>query len=168
MLAPANIATLLGQTLAALADADGDQAAVERAHLEAQVGDLDRRVRQTASQVVNGIIDENDAKVMNAPLLAQRESARLRLTALPTRRSVPGIDEVDAERFRQAVLVAWQHRPLEERRQALDRVIDHITLTPGEIHVVYSAGRGTGGPGSTEPANCGHDLGSWVIQPRLP
>ena len=32
--------------------------------------ELDTAIRRTAAQVINGLIDEGDAKVLNAPLLA--------------------------------------------------------------------------------------------------
>ena len=167
VLAPDNLNALLEQTLTALAEADGDQASADRDRLEALIGDLDRRIRATAAQVINGLIDENDAKVMSAPLLAQRETARLQLAALPARRPVPGIDELDPDRFREAVMEAWKQRPMEERREALSRVLDRVTISPGEVHIEYSAasvaGSGglLGGGSSTATGNCGHGRSSW-------
>lgn len=178
VLAPENVRALLAETLAALADADVDQTSAERDRLEALVGDLDRRIRSTAAQVINGLIDENDAKVMSAPLLAQRETARLQLAALPARRAVPGVDELDPDLFRAAVMEAWKGRPMEERREALAKVLDRVTISPGEVHIEYSAATfcGHGGSDSTnQPAaqlsstdNCGDGRSSCVIQPRLP
>jgi DNA invertase Pin-like site-specific DNA recombinase len=157
VLDPENVKALLSETLVALAEADGDEANAERDRLEGQIADLDRRIRATAAQVIDGLIDKEDAKVMSAPLLAQRETARLHLAALPVRRAVPGIDEVDPERFREAVLEAWKQRPMEERREALAQVLDRITISPGEVHIEYSAA-----------AICGHGGSDSTIQPRLP
>lgn len=178
VLDPENVRALLAETLVALSEADGDHAAIERDRLEALIGDLDRRIRGTAAQVVNGLIDEADAKVMSAPLLAQRETARLHLAALPARRAVPGVDELDPVRFREAVLEAWKQRPMEERREALAQVLDRVTISPGEVHIEYSAASicGHGGSDSiNQPAaqlsstdNCTDGRSSCVIQPRFP
>ena len=40
-------------------------------------------------------------------------------------------------RFREAVLLAWRQRPLDERRDALDRLIEEITLSEGGAQVAY-------------------------------
>ncbi len=40
-------------------------------------------------------------------------------------------------RFREAVLLAWRQRPLDERRDALDRLIEEITLWGGGAQVAY-------------------------------
>ena len=157
VLAPENVKLMLAETVQALATADDGQTIAERDRLSALVADLDKRIRSTAAQVINGLIDEADARVMSVPLLAQRETARLHLAALPAQRQAPGADKVDADRFREAVLEAWKQRPLEERRQALSKVLDRVTLSPGGVHIAYSA---TG--------SCGHDRHSCVIQPRLP
>ena len=157
VLTPANVKSMLDDTLVALNSADGDDTVAERERLAAQIADLDKRIRSTAHQVINGLIDEADAKIMSAPLLAQRETARLHLAALPAQRRVPGVDEVDPEGFREAVMEAWKQRPLHERRAALSMVLDRVTLTPGGVQIAYSA---TG--------SCGDERMSCVIQPRFP
>ena len=108
VLAPDNVRVLLDDTLMALSSADQDHAEAERERLTALVAELDRKIRLAATHAINGMIDEGDAKAITAPLLAQRETARLQLAALPARRPVPGADEVDPERFREAVLEAWK------------------------------------------------------------
>ncbi len=177
VLAPENVQRMLAETLIALGEADGDHAAGERERLLVLICDLDKRIRSTAHQVVNGLIDEADAKIMSGPLLAQRETARLNLAALPAQRGVPGVDEVDPVRFREAVLEAWKQRPLEERREALNRVLDRVTVTPGGVQITYSAGS-LCGDGRMDSLNqpcsqcgeaaCGHERMSCVIQPRFP
>ena len=47
------------------------------------------------------------------------------------------MDEIDPGRFREAVLLAWRQRPLDERRDALDRLIEEITLSEGGTQVAY-------------------------------
>ena len=39
--------------------------------------------------------------------------------------------------FREAVLLAWKLRPLDERRDALDRLIEEITLSEGGAQLAY-------------------------------
>ena len=166
VLAPENVKMMLDDSLAALTSADGDDTTAERERLTVQLADLDKRIRSTAHQVINGLIDEADAKIMSAPLLAQRETARLHLAALPAQRRVPGVDEVDPEGFRDAVLEAWKQRPLEERREALAKVLDRVTLSPGGVLIAYSANGSCGDvSGGT---SCEHDRMSCVIQPRFP
>jgi hypothetical protein len=63
-------------------------------------------IRRTAAQVFKGLIDEDDAKALNAAFLAQREQARLELAALPAQQVPPTPDEIDPERFRAEVLRA--------------------------------------------------------------
>ena len=87
-----------------------------------------------------GLIEESDARAINAPLIEQREQARLQLAALPSAQPPPTFDEVDPDAFRTTVLEAWHDRPLAERRQALDRVLDEVRLSPGGVHITYGMG----------------------------
>ena len=135
VLSPDNVQALIDDSLERLAATPLDEAASERERLSAQVADLDRRIRLTAAQVVNGLIEPDDATALNAPLLAQREIARLQLAAVPSPQPLP--DTVDPEAFRAGVLEAWTNRPLEERREALDRLLDHVTLSPGGVRITY-------------------------------
>jgi DNA invertase Pin-like site-specific DNA recombinase len=157
VLAPDNVRELLDDTLGALRASDVDHAAAERERLATIITDLDRKIRLTMTHAVNGTIDEEDAKAISAPMVAQRETARLQLAALPARRAVPTVEQVNPEVFRAAVLEAWQQRPLEERREALSQVLDRITLEPGGVTVRYDAA-----------GYCGHDRIGSVIHPSLP
>lgn len=74
---------------------------------------------------------------MNAPLRAQRDTAKLQLAALPAQREMPPTDEIDADAFRAAVLQAWAERPIEERRDALGQLVEKITLSPGGVKITY-------------------------------
>ncbi len=76
------------------------------------MAELDGKIRRTVHHVVKGLLDEADAKVLNAPLLAQREQARLRLATLPSVAPPPAADTIDPDAFRTAVLQAWHDRPL--------------------------------------------------------
>jgi len=60
-----------------VADAD------ERTRLTAVIADLDKRIRATGAQVIAGVLDQEDAVAMNAPLREQRDLAKLQLGALP-------------------------------------------------------------------------------------
>ena len=145
VLAPKNVQALLDDTLRALGDSDEDEAAAERERLTVQIAELDRKIRPAASAVINGLMDESDAKAITAPLIAQRDKARLMLAALPARKEVPTVDQVDPALFREAVLEAWKQRPLEERREALDKVLDRVTLDEGGVSIAYSVGADCGG-----------------------
>lgn len=136
MLTPDNVQALVSDTLAALAQAP-DEVSAERERIAAEIADLDRRIRLTGAQVSAGILDLEDAKAVNAPLVARRETARLRLAALPERRALPAAEAVDPERFRAAVLQAWSGKPLAQRREALDRLLDSVTLAEGGATVAY-------------------------------
>lgn len=85
VLAPENVRALLDNTIEALANSDEDEAAAERERLTEQIAELDRKIRLAASTVINGLMEEVDAKAITAPLIAQRETARLMLAALPAR-----------------------------------------------------------------------------------
>ena len=145
VLAPDNVRSLLDHTIEALANSDEDEAAAERERLTAQIEELDRKIRRAASTVINGLMEESDAKAITAPLIAQRETARLMLAALPARKEVPRLDQVDPDVFRDAVLEAWKERPIEERREALDKVLDRVRLDEGGIQIAYSMGADCGG-----------------------
>jgi len=106
--------------------------------------------------VVNGIIDEDDARALNAPLLDQREQARLSRAALPSAAPLPTVEQIDPDAFRAAVLEAWHDRPLEDRRRALDKVVDEVRLSPGGVHIRYGA---SGYHGHAPP---GPPYGAWV------
>jgi len=85
-------------------------------------------------------MEEADAKAITAPLIAQRDTARLQLKALPVRKDLPDPTAVKPDVFREAVLAAWQARPIAERRAALDKVLDRVTLDEGGIAIDYSLG----------------------------
>lgn len=136
VLTPENVRTLVADSLVALAD-QPDSLTAERETLQDEITDLDRRIRLTGAQVSAGILDIDDAKAVNAPLMARRESARLRLSAMPSRQPLPKPEAIDPELFRAAVLQAWQARPLEERREALDKLVEKITLQEGGAQVEY-------------------------------
>ena len=87
--------------------------------------------------MINGLFDEDDAKVLNAPLLAQREQARLGLAALPSERVLPSPDEIDPERFRAEVLRVWHEAPLKDRRGALGKLLNGVRLSPGGVTFRY-------------------------------
>jgi DNA invertase Pin-like site-specific DNA recombinase len=157
VLAPDNVRLLLDSTLDALAHSDEDHAAAERERLTALTEELDRKIRLAATHAINGMMDAEDAKVITAPLVAQRETARLHLAALPARKKVPTADQVNPELFRGAVLQAWKRRPLGERREALSKVLDRITLDPGGVKIRYDAA-----------GFCGHDRTGSVFCPRAP
>ncbi len=110
----------------------------DRAALEANIAELDRKIRSVGQQVIDEIIRPADAKALNAPLLAQRETAQLKLAALPQRRELPAAEHIDADAFRASVLAAWSAKPMELRREALDRLLEKITLDEGGAHVQYA------------------------------
>ena len=149
VLAPENVQILLDNTLDALANSDDEHAAHERERLTAQIAELDRKIRLAATHAINGMMDEDDAKAITAPLVAQRETARLQLAALPAKPAAFTAEQVNPDLFRQAVLDAWKQRPLEERRKALAKVLDRVTLDPGGVHIRYDAA-----------GFCGHDRSS--------
>jgi len=68
----------------------------------------------------------------------QKAHALSELAALPEPRPLPAADEVDVAAFREALVAAWHGRPVDERRQALDRMINEIELRPGEAVIRYS------------------------------
>ena len=137
VLTPENVRALVEDTIAQLAETPDEALATQCVQLEARIGELDVTIRRTAAQVINGLIDEGDAKVLNAPLLAQREQARLELAALPTQRVLPSPDEIDPERFRAEVLRAWHEAPLEDRREALGKLLSEVRLSPGGVTIRY-------------------------------
>jgi site-specific DNA recombinase len=137
VLAPQNVHALIADTLMRLQDTSIDETAAERLRLAAVIADLDRRIRATGAQVLSGVLDQEDAVAMNAPLRAQRDTAKLQLAALPAQREMPPTDEIDADAFRAAVLEAWAERPIEERRDALGQLVEKITLSPGGVKITY-------------------------------
>jgi hypothetical protein len=134
VLAPDNIRDLVSRWTAALSD-QPDEVQVERARLAADIDLLDQRIRKIGLQVVDGVLATEDAKALNAPLIARRDAAKLRLASLPQRQSAA--PAIDADTFRGEILTAWGNRPLDERRAALDRIIEKITLSEGGAHVDY-------------------------------
>ena len=163
VLAPDNVEAMLRDTLDQLADNPVDEIAAERDRLAAIVAELDRKIRLTATHAINGMIDESDAKAITAPLIAQRDTARLKLAALPTRRHIPTIETIDPDTFRNAVLEAWTARPLDERREALSSVVEKIELSPGGVQIICRAdgyhGHDPFGPPSVA---CARNGGWWA------
>jgi len=150
LLTPENVERLIHSALSQLRERP-DEVEEERERLEARIADLDRRIRLAGMQVVEGVLTTEDAKAINAPLIVQREEAQLRLTSLPARTAMPGVDEIDPTRFREAVLLAWQQRLLEDRREALDRLVERITLHEGGAEIEYAVRDGSGGFRHHEP-----------------
>jgi len=136
VLTPERVQALVDQSVAALAD-QPDEVHTERARLADEIAELDARIRKVGLQVADDILTADDARAINAPLIARREATKLRLAALPEHRSAPTPERVDPIKFRAAVLEAWSSRPLEERREALDRLVEKITLSEGGVHVDY-------------------------------
>jgi hypothetical protein len=99
---------------------------------------LDQRVRRVGVQVANGILGDEEARAINAPLLAKCAGLKLRLASLPERRPVPSAEQIDPVKFRAAVLESWSARPLDECRRSLDRLLQTITLDEGGAHVQYA------------------------------
>ena len=116
-----------------------DQLAGERERLTSVIAELDRKIRLTATHAINGMIDEGDAKAITAPLLAQRDHARLQLAALPAADPAPEVDTIDPDAFREAVREAWRAQPLEERRHAISRVVEKVELSPGGLEIICRA-----------------------------
>ncbi|MCK6502173.1 recombinase family protein [Myxococcota bacterium] len=138
VLAPDNVEVLIRESVDQLASHPIDHTAAERDRLDTLLTDLDAKIRSTAAQVVNGLIDADDAKAMNAPLLEQRDHARLQRAALPSPQPPPLADTIDPVAFREAIKEAWHGRPLEARRQALDQLLDEVRLSPGGVQITYS------------------------------
>ncbi len=136
VLSPASVQALIDQSLTTLAE-QPDEVQAERARLADEITELDQRIRRVGVQVANGILADEDARAINAPLLAKREGLKLRLASLPERKPVPTPEQIDPVKFRAAVLEAWSTRPLDERREALDRLVERITLSDGGAHVDY-------------------------------
>ncbi len=139
VLAPEALDAILANALGGLADAQVDELATERERLANVIAELDRKIRLTATHAINGMIDESDAKAITAPLLAQRDHARLQLAALPAAKPAPAVDTIDAEALREAVREAWTKQPLEERRNAINRVLEKVELSPGGLEIVCRA-----------------------------
>ncbi len=135
VLAPEALDTILANALSGLADAQVDQLAGERERLANVIAELDRKIRLTATHAINGMIDEGDARAITAPLLTQRDHARLQPAALPAADPVPEADTIDPDAFREAVREAWRAQPLEERRHALSRVVEKVELSPGGLEI---------------------------------
>ena len=85
------VAEMIRDGAARLASAPADAHAAERARLDAELADLDRKIRRAAAQVLDGLIDDEDARAITAPLRARREQARLELATLPTAAPVPQV-----------------------------------------------------------------------------
>ena len=136
VLKPESVQALIGQSVVALVD-QPDEIQAERAQLANDIAELDGRIRKVGLQAADDVITGDDAKAINAPLIARREAMKLRLAALPEHKPVPTPERVDPIRFRAAVLEAWSTRPLDERREALDRLVEKITLSEGGVHVDY-------------------------------
>jgi len=134
-----NLDLLAADALQRLEEESKDTMAQERERLESKVTELDARIQHTAKLVLDGVLDGDDARLMNRPLLARRDRVHLSLAALPGRAELPSPEDIDPERFRAAVLRAWESRPVEERREALEALLDQVTLSEGGIHITYRA-----------------------------
>ena len=132
-----NVRGLIDRSVIDLADAP-DSIAQDRAALEATVAELDRNIRVVGQSVIDGVFAPSDAKALNAPLIAQRETAQLKLASMPQHRELPAVEKLDAEKFRASVLQAWTDKPIDLRREALDRLLERITLDEGGVHVQYA------------------------------
>ena len=108
--------------------------------------------------VIDGVFAPSDAKALNAPLIAQRETAQLKLASMPQRRELPAVEKLDPEKFRAGVLQAWTDKPIDLRREALDRLLERITLDEGGVHVQYAV---KDEPPFRHQAPAGPPWGSW-------
>jgi hypothetical protein len=93
---------------------------------DAMLARLDKAYRALRAQV-RAVSDLSELRTMRSEhtaALAGRQSPTLRLRTL---------DIIEAI----AVLEAWSTRPLDERREALERLVEKITLSDGGAHVDY-------------------------------
>ncbi len=132
-----NVRGLIDRSVIDLAEAP-DSIMQDRAALEATIAELDRKIRVVGQSVIDGIIAPADAKALNAPLIAQRDTAQLKLASMPQRRELPAAEKADPDKFRASVLQAWTDKALDLRREALDRLLERITLDEGGVHVQYA------------------------------
>jgi DNA invertase Pin-like site-specific DNA recombinase len=139
LLTPENVAKITTDTVAALTATGGDANAEERERLTAAIADCDRKIRIAATQVVHEVIKEEDAKAITAPLMQQREVAKLRLAALPSVAGERAFANLDPERFRAKVMEAWSNRPIDERRAALRGMLDKVVMHDGGVEIHYAA-----------------------------
>ena len=122
-----------------IAESQVDELAGERERLASAIAELDRKIRFTATHAINGMIDEGDAKGIRAPMVGQRETARLQLAALPAKQDLPEPEVIDADELRAAVREAWTSQSLDERRQALSRVLEKVELSPDGLEIICRA-----------------------------
>ncbi len=155
-----NLRVLAEDAIEQLGADAADHVAGERAKLTEELADLDHRIQSTASLVLDGLLDRNDALVVNAPHIQRRDHVRLLLASLPSQIDTPKPEDIDPEKFREAVLRAWEARPVVERRRALDTLLEKVTLSEGGVHIVYRAK--VPGWGYHGHAPYGPPYGSWV------
>ena len=139
VLTPDNLRVLAEDAIERLGADATDLVAEERSRLTQELAELDERIQSTAGLVLDGMLDGDDARAMNAPLIQRRDHARLRLASLPGQIDVPRPEDIDPEPFREAVLQAWEARPVVERRRALDTLLEQVTLSEGGVHIAYRA-----------------------------
>lgn len=138
VLTAAKVRALIEDTLERMRTDAGGEVVERRAVLDARLKELDRKIRTTAMQVTDGLIEADDAKAMNAPLLVERDAARAELKNLPVPEAVPTIDEIDADAFREDIAQQYRAAEVGIRRTALDRIITEIRLEPGVARLFYA------------------------------
>ena len=92
-LTPENVRGLVRRSLVALGETP-DTILTERAAIETNIAELDRKIRLVGQSVLDGVIAPSDAKALNAPLIAQHETAQLKLATLPQQRELPEVDAI--------------------------------------------------------------------------
>jgi DNA invertase Pin-like site-specific DNA recombinase len=142
---PVFIADLIKKALLVMAEDQGGQVRERRTLLSDRIKELDRKIRATAMQVTDGLIEASDAKAMNAPMLTDRDAARAELATLPEPEGVPRFEDIDADVFRGDILDSYRADEVGVRRTALDRIITEIRLEPG-VAVVQYAWKDAGSP----------------------
>ncbi len=153
-------------------DTDGRRAIAERrAQIEARLAAACEAIKRTVGMVAAKMVELADIADAVAQHTAARDAARDDLALLPLPVALPEVGELEIVAFRASVRAAFDARPIEARRAALQRILTEITLAPNTLSVRFLPrfDRGTTGYIHHEPEGppwgaCARNGGWWKCE----
>lgn len=138
VLTEANVRRMIEDTLAQMHGGANAALAERRAVLDGVLVGIKAEMGRITNAIAAGVLDIEDARGKTEPLRRRREEIREELAGIPEPQPIPTIDEIDTDRFREAIRENWRANDVVVQRKALARLLVEIILKPGEAIVRYS------------------------------
>ena len=105
--------------------------------IQARIAEADAAIKRAVGMVSDGLVEKADIAEQVQRHGAARDTARDELALLPAPAPVPLVTPEDAAGLRAKVMAAFEDKPVQVRRKALDRVLDSAELHPERLLIRF-------------------------------